>query len=455
MPTIELQVSGMTCQACETRVGKALRAVPGVRTARVSARRGVAVLEATGPLDRARLAAAVRSAGYEPGPGERAWLTRDRTVWRDVLVAASVVTLVALLASAGGLLDAAAGAGGLVATGGLLVVVLLGLAAGFSTCMALVGGIVLAVAARFAEQHPDLDARRRLRPHLAFNAGRVGGFAVLGAATGALGATFTFDARVLAVLVVVVSVVMGAVGLRLTALSPRLSAGGLALPAGIGRVLRLDRATAGYRDGSAALLGAGSYFLPCGFTQAVQVFALSTGSPGRAAAVMALFAVGTTPGLLGLGGVTAVVRGDGAVRFLRFAGVVVLAFAAVNVQGALGVLAPGLFTTTGGASARLSANVTLEDDHQVLRTTQVATGYEPATATVYAGREVRWEIESVALSCATSLYAPSLGISQLLDLGTNVFTFTPTEPGTIRYSCAMGMYVGTIEVIAEPEPATA
>jgi len=35
-------------------------------------------------------------------------------------------------------------------SGGLLVVLVLGFAAGLSTCMALVGGLVLAVSARFA-----------------------------------------------------------------------------------------------------------------------------------------------------------------------------------------------------------------------------------------------------------------------------------------------------------------
>jgi sulfite exporter TauE/SafE/copper chaperone CopZ len=448
VPTTELEIAGMTCRACETRVGAALRRVPGVRSARVSARRGIAVVRTTGPVPRADLVAAVRAAGYAVGPTARPWLSRDPAVWRDVALATAVVGAVALVARATGALDAVAGAGGAVADGGLVVALLLGLAAGLSTCMALVGGVVLAVSARFAEQHPDLGARQRLHPHLAFHAGRVVGFTVLGAATGAAGAAFTLDPRLVAVLVVAVSVVMGTVGLRLAAVSPRLSAGGLALPASLARALRLDRAGAAYRDRTAALLGAGSYLLPCGFTQAVQVYALATGSPGRAAAVMGLFALGTTPGLLGLGGVTAVVRGASAERFLRVAGVVVVAFALVNVTGAVRVLAPGL--GGGAAAAARTPNVSVADGVQVLRTAQVATGYEPAEATVYAGQPVRWEVDSRALGCATALYVPDLGISELLESGTNVFAFTPDEPGTIRYSCAMGMYRGAIHVVEPP-----
>ncbi len=168
--------------------------------------------------------------------------------------------------------------------------------------------------------------------------------------------------------------------------------------------------------------------------------------------MIAVLALGTTPGSLSLGGLTAAVRGASAERFFRFAGVLVLAFAVINVNGALGVLAPGLFATSA-AGTTLSANVTLDGDVQVLRTTQVANGYEPADATVYAGRQVRWEMDSTALTCASTIYAPDLGIEATLEPGLNVFTFTPGEPGTLRYSCSMGTYHGSITVIEEPAPA--
>ena len=180
---------------------------------------------------------------------------------------------------------------------------------------------------------------------------------------------------------------------------------------------------------------------------------MSTGSPVRAGVIMSLFALGTLPGLLGVGGLSATVRGAFATRFFRFAGVSVLVFAAINISGARGVLAPGLVAPAAAATGatEISENVTLDGERQVLRTTQVADGYLPAAATVYVGREVRWEIDSVAVSCASSLFAPDLGIEpMLLQSGLNVLSFTPTATGTLRYSCGMGMYWGSITVIDEP-----
>ena len=79
---------------------------------------------------------------------------------------------------------------------------------------------------------------------------------------------------------IAVAVVMTILGTRLTGLSPRIATWSPTLPMGLGRQLGLgDGASGAYSDARAAGLGAASFFLPCGFTQAVQIYALSTGSP--------------------------------------------------------------------------------------------------------------------------------------------------------------------------------
>ena len=87
--SLTVPISGMTCTSCEKRVTKALKKVPGVRSVHVSATRGTAVVGGDARVDRDRLDAAIRSAGYEPGAAP--WLTRDRSVWRTVVVAALAV----------------------------------------------------------------------------------------------------------------------------------------------------------------------------------------------------------------------------------------------------------------------------------------------------------------------------------------------------------------------------
>jgi plastocyanin domain-containing protein len=50
-------------------------------------------------------------------------------------------------------------------------------------------------------------------------------------------------------------------------------------------------------------------------------------------------------------------------------------------------------------------------------------------------------------TCATELVLPEYGIDRKLPLGEPVtITFTPARSGTLRYSCAMKMFQGEIEV---------
>jgi copper chaperone len=64
--TTTLEISGMTCHACTTHVGRALRDVDGVTRVDVRLREGVAVVETaaeTPPI--AEMIAAVEDAGYQ------------------------------------------------------------------------------------------------------------------------------------------------------------------------------------------------------------------------------------------------------------------------------------------------------------------------------------------------------------------------------------------------------
>jgi sulfite exporter TauE/SafE/copper chaperone CopZ len=453
----------MTCRSCEVRVTRRLQGLDGVTRASVSARTGVAEITSRRTVPRPDLVRAIERAGYsladENGRRATPWLSRDRKVWRDLTLAVALVASVAWLLTTDrfGVVDPTRFVGSQGGTG-VLVVLGLGVAAGFSTCLALVGGLVVAVSATFNARHPDATIAARLRPQVVFNLGRIVGFTVLGAVLGLIGSAVTLSGPALAIAMISVAVVMGFLGVQLTQFSPRLAARpGFSLPSGLAVRLRLDQAGSSYSDLRAAAMGAGSFLLPCGFTQAVQLFALSTGDPLRAGAVMGLFALGTAPGLLAVGGITAAARGRFAETFRRFAGVVVLGFAAINVSGALAVLAPGLLPTWAGSgpaatsATAISSNVRVEADHQVLSTVQDLDGYSPAASTVVLGKPVRWEVNSASMGCASYLDAHELGLDPvMLDYGPNTLTFTPTRTGTFHYSCVMGMYRGTITVIDDP-----
>ncbi|HET6969311.1 MAG TPA: sulfite exporter TauE/SafE family protein [Ornithinibacter sp.] len=451
-----IPVAGMTCASCEKRVGKALRRLPGVQSVTVSAARGTATVRGDALPDRDRIEGAIRSAGYEPAAPP--WLTRDPSVWRTVLVAAlGVATLawVVLTVAPGSFTSGLSGPD----RGGLLVVLVLGLTAGISTCMAMVGGLVLGFSASHAASlaasgRSALPLLIRLRPQIAFNVGRIVGFAVLGALLGALGSTMSLPTRVMAVVVLAVAVVMFLLGVRLTGLSPRVAGWSPRLPGGLARLLGVDTASGGsYSHGRTALVGAGTFFLPCGFTQAVQIYALSTASALTAGVIMATFAVGTAPGLLALASVPELTTGRRQATVLRVVGVVVLAFAVINVSSSL-----NLFGVSGGSTAsarQVSDNVTVGNGTQTVRMTQKAGGYEPADTVLYAGMPTTWVIDGTSpLDCSAFLRVPDLDIEVNLEQGPNTVALPALDAGEVPFTCVMGMYSGTLVAIDEPAAAS-
>ncbi|MGC4175944.1 sulfite exporter TauE/SafE family protein [Demequina sp.] len=442
-----INIVGMTCAACEQTVADAALAC-GATSAMAHARTGTLVMTGDALPTDGDLTRALANTPY--ALGHRAWLTKDRPVWRDVAIAVVVVTLAAVAFAATGAGDALQNVTRLATSGSLVFIVMLGVTASVSTCMALVGGLVMSIAA-------SAPPTARLRPHLAFNAGRILGFAALGALVGGLGQAVAPSGTALSVAMIAVAVVMGLLGLRLTGLSPRLAAAQFSLPASWGGWARRTQRPDGMAGSGAAaglarpaVLGAATFFLPCGFTQAVQVMALTTGSPTRGALIMGAFALGTTPGLLAAATASSAARTPKAAPALRAIGVLVLAFSVTTASGALHTLFPGLAAEQISATARTS-NVTDIAGTQRATVEIVAGGYSPASTVVYVGETVEWVVDPQVISCASLITARELGVADFNAIDGAVTTrLTIKKPGTYSYGCRMGMYSGTITAIERP-----
>jgi sulfite exporter TauE/SafE/copper chaperone CopZ len=450
---IRVPVAGMTCAACTHRVGTALRRIPGVHGVEVSLPRGIATLTASRVPTDEELSRQLTSAGYELG--RTRWLSGDKDVWGTFAVALVVVTALILAALGLGIADIPAQLTS-PSGGGLMLVGLVGLAAGVSTCMALVGGLVLSISAAHAASTPA-DAHGsfagRIRPHVVFNAGRITGFVLLGAMLGTLGGAFSVPTRLMGVVILAVAAVMAILGIRLTEVSPRVAAWAPHLPTRLATVVSRGSGDTQYSDLRAAVLGAATFLLPCGFTQAVQLYALTTGSAVSAGLIMGVFALGTTPGLLTLAAVPEVATGSRRRHVaLRAIGVVVLAFALVNASAGLRLLG---WTSTAYApvATSVSSNVTLNDGVQTVTMTQTPRGYSPADTVVYAGIPIAWIVESTSKwDCSAFLRVPSTGTSVDLQQGRNSIDLPPLPEGTTAFTCVMGMYSGTLQAIPAPKP---
>lgn len=449
---IKVPIKGMHCRSCELIVEEKLKEIEHVMEVYVNYSLGEATIhhhEANTP-NMHSIKRAIVEAGYEVGtPDKLPLLTKDKREYINLGIAFLVLMVLYLVFNSLGLSNFSPN----LSSPSWGLIVLIGLVAGFSTCMALVGGLSLGLSTKFAENHPTATPAEKFRPHIFFVIGRILSYTILGGLLGALGTVFKLSATANGIITLLVGGVMLLMGLQLINIFPRLNRFKISLPKSISRAFGLNHKKKEYSHKNSMIMGALTFFLPCGFTQAMQLYAISTGNFGLGALTMGLFALGTAPGLLSVGGVTSLVRGNFKERFFKVAGLAVIFFGLFNLNNGYTLASLNFDGFGAGAVKEIvvnDPNVTLENGVQIVRMVENNGGYSPNKFSIKKGVPVKWVIDAQApYSCASSIVIPKLGIEKTLTAGENTIEFTPNEVGKLPFSCSMGMYTGVFNVYDE------
>jgi sulfite exporter TauE/SafE/copper chaperone CopZ len=346
----QFHIRGMHCKGCTLLTESELKEFPYVVDVKASLHSSL--VEVTGDFDKRNreqvaeeMNAVLAKHGYTLSTDGFDKLTgakiKEKANWKEFRIAlpitAAFVLLYILLQKLGlvNLVQA-----GRISFGTAFVI---GIIASLSSCMAVVGGLVLSMSATFAKEGD------KVRPQVMFHLGRILSFFVLGGVIGAIGSAFTLGTAGSFILGVIIALVMFVLGLNLLDVFPwarKLQPG---MPRFLSRrafgVSKLNhtRPTEGLQSfGRAltpALVGLATFFLPCGFTQSMQIYALSTGGFNQGALVMLSFALGTLPvlGILSFSSFS-IQKSSKAGIFFKTAGLVVILFALFNLINALVVI---------------------------------------------------------------------------------------------------------------------
>lgn len=327
LKTYTFHVSGMHCNACILLTESELLEHPQVSAARSSLK--THSVEVTGNFGEAtpesiatELSTLLKKHGYS--------LSVDRIAivkqWADfkyaVPIALGFAALFVALQKIGivNLVDT-----GTVSYG---TAFLIGIIASLSTCMAVVGGLVLSMSATFAKEGD------RVRPQLLFHGGRLVAFFLLGGVIGALGANFSLSATGTFILSFVIGLVMLILGINLLDVFPWAKRLQPTIPKFLSRyaygVSQLNHTL------TPLLVGIATFFLPCGFTQSMQLYTLSTGGFMAGALTMLAFAIGTLPVLAVISFSSfSIQESSKAGIFFKSAGLIVILFAIMNIVNSL------------------------------------------------------------------------------------------------------------------------
>ena len=207
----------------------------------------------------------------------------------------------------------------------------IGIIASLSTCMAVVGGLLLSMSATFAKSGD------KIKPQLLFHCGRIVSFFILGGLIGAIGTAFTLSTNATFILGLIIAIVMFILGINLLDVFPWAKKLQLSMPKALSKhalgVSKLNHTL------TPLLVGVATFFLPCGFTQSMQIYTLTTGSFLKGGLTMLSFALGTLPALALISFSSfSIQKNSKAGIFFKSAGLIVILFALFNLINSLVVI---------------------------------------------------------------------------------------------------------------------
>jgi sulfite exporter TauE/SafE len=188
-------------------------------------------------------------------------------------------------------------------------------------------------------QSTDGELRRvsKIKPQLMFHGGRIVSFFILGGVIGSIGAVFTLSTSATFILSLIIGIVMLILGVNLLDVFPWVKKLQPSMPKFIAK--HAHGLSKFNHTLTPLLVGVATFFLPCGFTQSMQLYTLTTGSFIQGGLVMLVFALGTLPVLALISFSSFSIQNSlKAGIFFKSAGLIVIMFALFNLINSLVVI---------------------------------------------------------------------------------------------------------------------
>lgn len=436
-------VAGTHCHSCELIIEKEIGSMPGVKSVSASTAKGTVSISARKLPDISLLNQTFKESGYFFSEKSANTPKVKTDIFTSLLIVMGILVVFYFIQKTGIFSSL-----NVSSSTALPAFFAFGLLAGFSTCAALVGGIVLSLSKQWGSLYSSSDSTlKRLQPVLMFTGGRVVFFTIFGALLGMFGSFLHLSLTASAIFTILVSLIMLGLGLQMLGVKG-FSSFQLSLPKSL--TSKLSDETKFRGKFMPLLMGGLTFFLPCGFTLTAQSLSLASGSPIQGALIMGLFALGTFLPLflIGYSSVKTATNPKTAAYFSQVAGILVIIFALFNLKSQFTVL--GITPPTNTQAVSQTNLPQVVNGKQVVNMNVTSAGYEPDQITIKAGIPVQWNITAIGnIGCAGTLVSRSLfpDIVYLTPGTTVTKEFTASTPGTYRFSCSMGMVVGSIQVV--------
>lgn len=348
----------------------------------------------------------------------------------------------------------------------ILLAFVTGLTAGGLSCIALQGGLLASVVLDDENEYlkdKGHEQPPKARPIILFLVAKLLSYTALGFLLGILGSFISLSPVVRGYLQILIGIFIIGVALNILKIHPVFRYFSIQPPKALRKFIRKQTKHKG--DLGALFMGALTVFIPCAVTQAVMLIAVSSGSGPYGAAIMFSFVLGTSPVFFVLGYLATALSERLNKAFLRVLAVLVIfmgVFSIITGATLTGIKVPDISISKESSQEECTGSACPVDskgsaaEPEVVNGVQAVTinitddeGYTPNEIRIKKGVPVKVTLRTQkTYGCARALVIPSLNIQKILpQTGEETFEFTPDKKGTIDFSCSMGMYRGSFEVV--------
>ncbi len=317
--------------------------------------------------------------------------------------------------------------------GNLWLAFITGLTTGGISCFAVQGGLLASA----------LTEENKKRSTLIFLGAKLIAYTLLGFLLGFLGSNLNISPKIQGIFQIVIGLFMIATAGRLINIHPLFRYFVIQPPKFVLRLMRNQAQVKSFF--TPAFLGFMTVLIPCGVTQAMMLYAIGTSNPFWGAGIMFAFVLGTSPIFFAIGIASGELFKKKAFNYIAAAFIFVIGILSINsgqiLRGSVHALQnyyAVIFNT--GQTSKIGDVVNIEITNR---------GYKADVNTLKLGVPVKLVLKtSNVTSCARAFTIPDLNYFKILPgTGIEEIEFTPTKLGNLTYTCSMGMYSGSFNVV--------
>ena len=449
-----LKIDGMTCTSCEMRIENKLKKTDGIREVKVSYANGTAKVGYDPRIiTRSRIIEIIEKLDYKvvnnpKGNAANGKQAKSEKIPINQLLGIGIILLAGYL-----IIKNTVGFNfipNISQNMGFGILFIVGLITSLH-CVAMCGGINLSQTVSYKFSDKESSKLAKLKPSLMYNLGRVISYTVLGGIVGAIGSVVSFSGTAKGIVSIAAGIFMVIMGVNMLGIFPWLRRFTPHMPKFFGNKIH-----AGSGKHGPFYVGLLNGLMPCGPLQAMQIYALGTGSPVKGALSMLVFSLGTVPLMFGFGAVSSFLSSKFTHKMMKVSAALVIVLGIVMLNRGFSLSGFNLASALTPKRAGSGAVATVSGSEQTVTTQLQANSYTPIT--VQKGVPVKWTIKADAGTingCNGTVTIPQYNISKTLQPGDNEIDFTPQQTGTITYTCSMGMISSTISVVPDVTKTTA